>query len=169
MNNLVLQRDERSVSFPVPRLAAADLDGRLSNAANFQLVEDRQFLTMKGAYARTGGLAFGDEVARLLRRRSEQPISTLARWIVARTIVTFEWRSQTLIPLFQFDPLDMSHRAGTVAVIRELSDVFDDWELASWFAQPNVWLHDATPVDAIRDDQPGVLQAARVDRFIARG
>ena len=167
MKNLALQRDERSVSLPVQRSAPADLSGRLSNVPNFQRVEDRQFLAMQGAYARTGGLAFGDDVAQLLRRRSEQPISTLAHWIVARTIVTFEWRSQTLIPLFQFDPLDMSRRAGTVEVIRELSDIFDDWELASWFAQPNVWLDDATPVDAIRDDQPRVLQAARVDRFIA--
>jgi acyl-CoA synthetase (AMP-forming)/AMP-acid ligase II len=169
MNNLALLRNERSASSPVLRSAVPDYLGRLADAPTFQRLEGSQFLAMQCAYARNGGLASGDEVAQLLRWRSEQPISTLARWIVARTIVSFEWQSQTLIPLFQFDPSDMSPSAATVDVIRELSDVFDDWELASWFAQPNVWLHDAAPVVAIRKDQLGVLQAARADRFIARG
>ena len=42
----------------------------------------QQFAAMEIAYERRGGLASGDEVARLLRRHSEQPLSVLARWIV---------------------------------------------------------------------------------------
>lgn len=132
-------------------------------------LEDRQFLNMVRAYRATGGLANGDEVARLLRKRSEQPISMLARWIVDRSVVSIVWQSQTLLPLFQFDLADMSLRSGTSAVIRELVDAFDDWEIAHWFAQPNTWLDGAAPVDNMASDQSAVLSAARADRFIALG
>ena len=54
---------------------------------------------------------------------------------MTREVVSFGWNSQTLLPLFQFDLFDMSLRPDAVAVISELADVFDDWELASWFAQ----------------------------------
>src|SRR5258706_228067 len=91
----------------------------------------RQLLAMDRGFSRTGGIACGDEVASMLRKRSDQPISTLARWIVGRTVVSFEWQSRLLLPLFQFDLSDMSPRLGVVDVIRELSDAFDDWEFAS--------------------------------------
>ena len=144
-------------------------DSRQGIRASFRRTEDRQFIMMEAAYLRTGGLVSGDEAARILRRHSSQPISQLARWIVERTIVSFYWNSRTLVPLFQFDRSDMSMRAGTSAVVRELHDVFDDWDLATWFAQPNSWLNDAVPVDVIEHDQPAVVDAARADRFIARG
>jgi hypothetical protein len=32
-----------------------------------------------------------------------KPISLVARWIISRTVISFGWRSQTLLPLFQFD------------------------------------------------------------------
>ena len=132
-------------------------------------IEDRQFEIMRRAYAQHGGLASADEVAHRLRLRSEQPISVLARWIVARKIVNLRWQSQTLIPLFQFDLQDMSLRSGAVNAIAELTGAFDDWELALWFVQANAWLHDAAPIDQIEEDEAAVLEAARADRFIARG
>ncbi len=137
--------------------------------ASFRRTEDRQFLTMEWAFRRTGGLSTGDEVAQLLRRRLGQPISTLARWIVDREILVFNWQARMLVPMFQFEPSDMSLRHGPVAVVRELVDVLDDWELALWFAQPNEWLNDTAPVDAITVDLASVLEAARADRFIAQG
>jgi acyl-CoA synthetase (AMP-forming)/AMP-acid ligase II len=132
-------------------------------------IEDRQFLSMTQAYGRAGGLASGDAVARLLRKCSDQPISMLARWIVERSIVSIEWQSQLLIPLFQFDPSDMSLRPCVTQVVQELRSVFDAWELALWFAQPNVWLRDAAPMDDVQRDTAMVLEAARTDRFIAGG
>jgi len=131
-------------------------------------LEDRQFQQMLDAYTRTGGLVSGNEAARRLRRYCDQPLSTLARLIVARSIVTFEWRSQLLIPLFQFEP-DMSLRSSVVEVMREFASVLDDWECACWFSQPNVWLHNEVPVDLIAREPTRVLAAARTDRFIARG
>jgi hypothetical protein len=135
----------------------------------FESVEKRQFASMESAYVRHGGMGRGDELAARLRIRSEQPISALARLIVNRSIVSFEWLAQTWIPIFQFDLQDMSVRPSCASVISELNGVFDEWELALWFAQPNVWLNDAAPVDLVNRDAAAVLQAARTDRFVARG
>jgi hypothetical protein len=63
----------------------------------------------------------------------------------------------------------MSLRRETGQVVDELAGTLDDWELAAWFARPNSWLQNSAPVELIDVDQPAVLQAARADRFIARG
>ncbi|MDR6858518.1 hypothetical protein [Variovorax guangxiensis] len=138
-------------------------------AREVRRAKDLEFAAMERAYHRTGGLALGDELAQRLGERLEQPISVVARWIVSRTVLSFGWRSQTLLPLFQFDAKDMSLRPAVADVVRELVDVFDDWELAVWFAQPNGWLRYAAPVDAIGRDPSAVLCAARAERFVARG
>lgn len=122
---------------------------------------------MERVYQSKGGLACGDEVAFLLRKFLDQPISTLARWIVSRTVVSFPSQSRTLLPLFQFDRSDMSISADTVEITRELTSAFDDKELALWFAEPNCRLDGAAPVDAIARDQPLVLRAARADKAYA--
>lgn len=130
---------------------------------------DRQVHAMLAGYRKSGGVVNGDVVVRLLRLRSEQPISLLARWIVSRQVVSFTWRAQTQLPLFQFDLVRMEVRASVQTVVAELSKAFDDWDLASWFAQPNTWLAGAVPADAIELNLTGVLQAARADRFVAMG
>lgn len=143
--------------------------GRAAAVPAMRRLEDRQFLEMERSYARSGGIATGDDLTRRLRRWSEQPLSTIARWIVDRRIVCFEWQGQTLAPLFQFNLNDMTIRSGVTSVVNELKDVFDMWELAVWFAQPNTWLDDDCPVDEIVTRPQDVLQAARSDRFIALG
>lgn len=137
--------------------------------APVQSLEERQVLSMERAFRGHGGLASGEDLSLRLRARCDQPISLLARWIVSRTILSVSWRTQTLIPMFQFDPHDMSLRPSVTQVFGELRDVFDDWELALWFAQPNAWLKDASPVDLLVIDPAAVLDAARADRFVARG
>jgi hypothetical protein len=131
--------------------------------------EDRQFVIMEQAFNRTGGLTTSDEIARLTRRRCEQPISELARWIVSREVVSFTWQSVTLLPTFQFELADMTLHDGTRRVIRELVDVYDNWGLAWWFACPNHWLDGRAPADAIAQESKDVLNAARADRFVALG
>ena len=130
---------------------------------------DRQLTAMLSGYRRTGGVASGEVVASLLRQRSEQPISLLARWIVARQVVCFVWRSQTWLPLFQFDLARMEVQPGAKNAIAELSGAFDDWDMANWFAEPNSWLAGATPADTLGSDVEAVLHAARADRYVARG
>jgi hypothetical protein len=71
--------------------------------------------------------------------------------------------------MFQFELRSMSLLPRLQAVLSELVSVFDEWEAALWFAQPNSWLQGAAPVDLIGGDAPAVLHAARADRFIATG
>jgi hypothetical protein len=127
------------------------------------------FSALASAYRRCGGLACGDELLRLAGSRIPQPISALARRIVSREVISLSWQSVVLLPMFQFELPTMSLREGPRRVLLELDGVFDDWELARWFVEPNCWLADAAPIDRIDNDLPGVLQAARADRFIARG
>jgi hypothetical protein len=163
MNGFILQSEPETRMAPPPYVR----DPRRQVA--FQRLEDRQFLSMQRAFSTHGGIASGDEIVRRLRLRADQPLSTLARWIVGRTIVHIEWQGNTLIPMFQFDLADMSVRATTARVLSELIGVFDDWDLALWFAQPNSWLHDMAPVDALESHPLEVVHAARADRFVARG
>jgi hypothetical protein len=121
------------------------------------------------AFGRTGGIVSGDELTFLLRTRTSQPISMLARWIVERRVVSFGWHGEYLVPMFQFDRADMTVRRPVSAILDELDGTFDDWDLATWFALPNTWLDDEAPVDVLSRDPHATLQAARADRFIARG
>jgi hypothetical protein len=125
--------------------------------------------TMEAAYRACGGIASGEQVALLLRRCHEQPLSRLARWIVAREVVSFDGAGMTWLPLFQFEPASMSVRPEVAAVIRELAQVFDDGELAAWFVRPSDWLRGAAPVDALAVCPSAVRDAARADRFVVRG
>jgi hypothetical protein len=131
-------------------------------------LEDRQFLAMEQAYRGVGGVLSGDQLATLVCRRSQQPVSTVARWIVTRQIVCFEWQSITLIPMFQFDLSTVALRAPVREVIRELTGTFDDWEMAWWFASPNERLEGASPIQVIEQDEQAIVAAARADRIIGR-
>ena len=130
---------------------------------------DGQFDLLQARYRPSGGLREGNEVAQVLRSASAQPISKLARWIVDRRVVCIFWRSQTHIPMFQFDIHSMMPREGLPAVLRELTALHDDWGVALWFSEPSVWLAGKCPADVFAQDAEAVQDAARRDRFIARG
>ena len=143
-----------------PRAARESTQGRLA---------EHQYLAMARGYASSGGIAVCDEMVGLLRCCFDQPISVLARWIVGRAVVCFEWRATMMLPIFQLDLADMTIRPQVSDVLRELRDTFDDREVALWFAQANAWLDGRTPVDVLRSDPASVLDTARADRYIARG
>jgi hypothetical protein len=155
---------EAYTSVAVPEIFAqpGECDGTLP----MQRTEDRQYLLMQRAFRNTGGLATGDEVALLLRRRSAQPISQLARWIVTRLVVSIERRGQTFLPLFQFNLSDMALRCEVLQLVRELSGTLDDWDVALWFALPNPSLNGRAPVEMIGSDPAVLLNTARADRFV---
>jgi len=144
-------------------LATQELSLRASNSSQ------RQFAMMTQCYREQGGLLTCNEVARLVGEHSDQSTSRVAHWIVDRRVVSLSWRTQIWLPLFQFQPCDMSLRGDTERVVHELAPVFDDWELAVWFANPNGWLDGARPLEALAYDLPAVLDAARADRFVAKG
>jgi hypothetical protein len=160
---------DRVEATPLPRWAAsaphvADRERSAGDA------ESRRMAAVELAYRRHGGLASADEVVNMLGRRNHaQPLSRVARWLVAGDVVSFERQSRTWLPLFQFELRAMALRPEVRVVIRELSGVFDGWELASWFVSPNNWLGNMTPVAALTTLPAVVREAARVDRFIACG
>lgn len=148
----------------LPRQDRATAAGLLAHgcatSAGLAAGQSSEFAAMDSAFNRSGGLLQGDVLTLSLRKFRDQPISTLARWIVNRTLVSFTWRSQTLVPLFQFDPADMSPRQEVEDVVRELSGALSDWEIAVWFARPNALLAGAAPVDMIGSDPMSVRRAA---------
>ncbi|KWT64513.1 MULTISPECIES: hypothetical protein [unclassified Variovorax] len=129
---------------------------------------EHQYRVMEHAFRASGGIARSDEVTARLSRRTDQPISVLARWIVSHDVLSFRWQSRTMLPLFQFDAHTMTLRPPVVDVIRELVPVLGDWEAALWFACPNGWLDNAAPVDVIGPDARAVHQAARADRYLTQ-
>jgi len=133
-------------------------------------LQERQFLTMVDTFGRVGGLVSGD--AFVQRRRLDcwgQDLSTLARWIVERQVLSIHWSGDIWIPLFQFECEMNELRRDVALVVQELLPVFDAWEMALWFATPNCWTEDKTPSEVIRCNPLSVLDAARADRFIASG
>ena len=129
----------------------------------------RQFDQIELAFNRHGGLLRGDEVALHMRRVFDQPISQLARRIVAREVIKIDWQSDMLLPMFQFDPATFALRPGCGEVMAELRDMMDDWDIAHWFATPCPWLRGIHPVDMIESCWHEVFQAARAVRFAWRG
>jgi len=148
--------------WPLPAAPALALRPALTAAQRHQrLVVD----ALRG----TGGLLSAELVCAVLRRRCDQPISLLARWIVGREVLSLDWQGQTWLPMFQFQGPSLVLRPALRPVLADLGDVFDSWELLEWFTQPNGWLHGALPAQAIASDPAAVAEAARADRFVARG
>jgi len=151
---ILMHRDQHPAD---PLVAAADRNSR-----------KLQYESLIAGFDRSGGVVTGNELAALLQRHSGQAVSTVARWIVTRTALSFPWEAKTLVPLFQFELSTLQLREGMAHVLPELLDILDDWELARWFSNPNPWLGDIAPADLLATRPDLVRDAARVDRSIAR-
>jgi hypothetical protein len=126
-----------------------------------------RFVSLLNAFRESGGLARANEVASQFQRRSNQDISVLGGWLLKRQVIGFEWHSKLWMPLFQFNPSDMSLRTGLADILAELVVVFNDWDLASWFARPNPWLSEGLPADALATAATQVHWAAQAERSVA--
>jgi len=131
----------------------------------------------ESAFAESGGLVHGDELADMLREGPRdadtaavsQPISQVARWISSGTAVAFGGGSGWLLPLFQFELPQLKLRPEMAPLLAELRGVFAGLELAQWFVTPNDWLAGQCPACTMRVDLPAVLQAARAERYVVCG
>lgn len=128
---------------------------------------DRQFVEMLNGYRSSGGLTRLQELVCLNCDGKEVDISMIASCISRRELICFEWQSHAWLPLFQFNGPELAPYPQLLPVVLELSCIFDPWELAHWFSQPNPWLSDRAPADMLLTDLTAVLQAARADRFVA--
>lgn len=142
---------------------------RVPDEALGSVPSDRDFVAMRAAYRATGGVARGDDLARLLEDRGLDGRASLPGLVDGGALFGFEWRRYFWIPMFQFELHDLSIKTAPQQVLAELAAEFDGWNLAAWFAQPNSWLRERRPVDVLDSNLPAVLGAARADRFIAAG
>ena len=131
----------------------------------------------EAAFADSGGLVHGDELADMLREGPpdadaaavSQPISQVARWISSGSAIAFGGGSGWLLPLFQFELPQLKLRPEMAPLLTELRGVFAGLELAQWFVTPNDWLSGRCPACTMRVDLPAVLQAARAERYVVCG
>ncbi len=125
--------------------------------------------TLLAAFRSTGGVVRGDELAMMLEDLKMGDVASLGRAMASREICSFQWRSAFWVPMFQFDLESLSFKHGPRKILGELTDVFDEWMLTAWFAQPNSWLGGRKPVDLLGSNLPAVHDAARADRYVAVG
>lgn len=118
-----------------------------------------------------GGLSAGDELAQRLLRECgcSQPTSLLARRIVDREVISFQWQGTHWLPMAQFVRTLPHVKSSVQLALDELRHVFDDTELAIWFAEPNDWLDGARPIEVVDCTCAALHRAARADRYIAAG
>lgn len=130
---------------------------------------DEQFVDMREVYCARGGLLQGDELARRMLDRGCGDFASLAKMIVTRQVLSFDWRGACWVPMFQFNQVALTLLPAPCQVRAELPASFDGWSLAIWFATTNSWLDERLPVDVLQDDLAAVLSAARSDRWVALG
>ena len=128
-----------------------------------------EFVSLCASCRDSGGIVGGDELARLLEDRRIGDCANLGRCIASGEVFGFERRGCTWIPMFQFEPLDLSTRSVLVPVVWAFGRVLDGWALALWFTRPNDLLNKLRPVDVLDSNRFGVLNAARADRLNVTG
>ncbi len=116
-----------------------------------------------------GGFVRAEDLIQTLRRRSSQPLSCVARWIVQRDVVSVRRCDGWWLPRFQFSASEIAPLPIVRLVAEEFNDVLDEVELVNWFFRPNASLEGCLPACAIHDRADHVYRAARADRWVARG
>lgn len=157
-----------AIPWRLPRPALHDGIAREMDAEE-GLHSEREFRDLEVSYRATGGLASGEDLARLLADQCRGDFIGLARHIADGKVFGFNWQCSFWIPMFQFELSDLSLREPPRQVRAELEEHYAGWGLAAWFVQPSVWLGLRTPLDLLGNNLSAVLQAARADRFVAAG
>ena len=146
------------------RAFLAEPSARAQAPGSRKLGRDELFLQMLDAYRISGGLFRGADVNTLLEGRGRHSAGTVDSWMDKNEVIFFEWQCLTWMPRFQFDMAAKAPWTAVGLVAIELAGVFDNWEMALWFAQPSAVLEGRLPADALRSDPDQVIQAARHDR-----
>ena len=118
------------------------------------------FIALLEAFRATGGTAPGDVLGRLLEEHCAGSAVSLAKLVHTGQVFGLEWRNSLWIPMFQFDPDDLSLRASAQQVRALLPQLWSGWTLAAWFARANPLLGGSSPADMLDADLPAVIDAA---------
>lgn len=143
---------QRAAGLSKPRLAH-ELLRRRSDAAHLQLVT---------LYSGQGGVCPPEELVGRMRPHWQQPVSLLAKWIAGRKLVSFSWRAQLLVPLFQLVRPTMAPSQAIAECSRGLGELVDDEGFAEWFVRPCMWLGNKMPVELLLDQPDAVIRAAEL-------
>jgi hypothetical protein len=131
--------------------------------------DPHRWMSIAAAFADTGGLVSGDELADLIRQQAlrdaqlqvSQPVSLVARWIVSGMAVAMDSPWGIVLPLFQFDLQRAVLHPEVPMVCAELGGVLEGPKLGLWFVTPNEWLEGERPALALRSRLSEVRRAAR--------
>jgi hypothetical protein len=129
---------------------------------------DAEFIGRLPSFRSTGGLATSYEIEARMKHASMSRLPPLGRRIASRELVSFIWSGRHWLPCFQFAK-NLQLTDASAAVLGELRDVLDGWELAQWFCESHPTLGGRTPITVLETDAQGALEAARLTRFVARG
>lgn len=131
-----------------------------SNVVPLRRRDDVALIRMIDSYGVRGGLASPEGIVTLMRPFWRQPISMLAKWIIGRRVVSFSWRSQMMIPVFQFVRPRMTPNQVIADCALAFGDLTDDEGFAAWFVRPSASLDLRMPVDLLGMDPGAVIGAA---------
>lgn len=131
--------------------------------------DPHRWMSIAAAFADTGGLVSGDELADLIRQQAmldsrlqiSQPVSLVARWIVSGMALSMDSPWGIVLPLFQFDLQRATLHPEVPMVCAELGGLREGAELALWFVTPNEWLEGLRPAQVLRSQLSEVRRAAR--------
>ncbi|MEO8922190.1 MAG: hypothetical protein ABI330_05100 [Caldimonas sp.] len=130
-------------------------------------VDEQSFDALCAAFRSSGGVAWEEDLSRMLQDRHPDTNDSLARLIASNQVFSFEWRGTRWVPMLQFELGDLSLRSSVLQVRSELDKELDEWGVALWFARRNAFLGDRRPAESLESNLSAVLQAARVDRFVS--
>lgn len=129
----------------------------------------RGFIALLEAFRATGGTAPGEFVGRLLEEHQVGNAVSLTKLISTGQAFGFKWRDSLWMPMFQFDANDLVLKVSAQRVRAGLPSLWSGWNVATWFATPNVRLGGHTPANALDSDVEAVIRSAgslkAVDQF----
>jgi hypothetical protein len=129
--------------------------------------DDLAFQALRAAYRASGGIARGDVIDRLSAVHGRT--ISVAELLADEDLFGFEWDKSVWVPMFQFEPGDMSLRRAPRRVRAVLGHEFDGWGVCTWFVEPNAWLAQRRPVDLLESNLGAIVQAARADHVVGAG
>jgi len=127
--------------------------------------DDVALIRLIDSYGVRGGLTSPEGIVNLMRPFWRQPISILAKWIIRRSVLSFSWRAQMLLPIFQFERPRMTPNQVIADCSLAFGEFTDDEGFAAWFVRPCEWLDQRMPVDLLSMDPAAVVDAAGRTRF----
>ena len=113
-----------------------------------------------------GGL-MSEQALQARLNRQGRPSNEVTAWLDQGVLRSIGWGTQRWLPMFQLSDEGCSLRPDVAAVAEELVGAMDDLEILAWFVCPNESLDRQTPLSSLRMRYRDVLEAARVDHFLA--